>query len=158
AKIPAGIAAMNPAVSTAIVVAALGLAMSVPLRSVRAQGPSASVLRLTVDDAVALALKQGYATRLATARVAAPEAHEHGATADLLPQLSVSGNHVRSSGRTTIVVPRGALGDESSGAPLPAADRRFDQGAAAITYTQLSLTQPVTQLWRIRQALATRVL
>jgi outer membrane protein TolC/preprotein translocase subunit SecF len=152
AKIPAGIAAMSPAVSAAVVVAALGLAMSVPLRSVGAQTPSASVVRLTVDDAVALALRQGYATRLATARVASAEAHEHGATADLLPQLSVSGNHLRSSGRTTIVVPRGALGDESSGAPLPAADRRFDQGAAAVTYTQLSLTQPVTQLWRIRQA------
>jgi len=35
---------------------------------------------------------------------------------------------------------------------LPAVDRRFDQGAAALTYTQLSVTQPVTQLWRIRQA------
>src|SRR5678816_4858375 len=78
--------------------------------------------------------------------------HERGAGADLLPQLSVTGNHLRSSGRTTIVVPQGVLGNESSGAPLPAADRRFDQGAAAITYTQLSLTQPVSQLWRIRQA------
>src|SRR5678816_199752 len=78
--------------------------------------------------------------------------HERGAGADLLPQLSVTGNHLRSSGRTTIVVPQGALGNESSGGPLPASDRRFDQGAAAITYTQFSVTQPVTQLWRIRQA------
>jgi outer membrane protein TolC len=70
----------------------------------------------------------------------------------MLPQLSLTGSHLRSSGRTTIVVPRGALGNESSGSPLPATDRRFDQGAAALTYTQLSLTQPVTQLWRIRQA------
>jgi outer membrane protein TolC len=97
-------------------------------------------------------MKQGYATRLARARLAAAEAHEHGATTDLLPQLAVTGNHLRSSGRTTIVVPRGALGNESTGDPLPGADRRFDQGAAALTYTQLSLTQPVTQLWRIRQA------
>jgi outer membrane protein TolC len=107
---------------------------------------------LTIDDAVALALKQGYATRLAAARVESAQAHEHGAAADLLPQLSISGNQLRSSGRTTIVVPRGSLGNESSGTPLPAADRRFDQGAAALTYAQLSFTQPITQLWRIRQA------
>jgi outer membrane protein TolC len=91
-------------------------------------------------------------TRIASARFAAAEAHERGAAADLLPQLSATGTHLSSTGRTTIVVPRGALGNESSGAPLPSNDRRFDQGAAALTYTQLSLTQPVTQLWRIRQA------
>jgi len=109
-------------------------------------------IRLTLDDAVALAMKQGYASKLANARVAAADAHERGATTDLLPQLAVTGNHLRSSGRTTIVIPQGALGNESSGSPLPANDRRFDQGAAALTYTQFSLTQPVTQLWRIRQA------
>jgi outer membrane protein TolC len=101
---------------------------------------------------VALAMKQGYTTRLANARLASAEAHERGAAADLRPQVSATGNHLRSTGRTALVVPRGALGNESSGAPLPAVDRRFDQGAAAITYTQLSVTQPVTQLWRIRQA------
>ncbi len=152
AKVAAGIAA-----SAAAIVGMATLAMSVPSGRAEGQRPSTSVassavVRLTIDDAVALAMKQSYATRLATARVNSAEAHEHGAAADLLPQLSVSGNHLRSSGRTTIVVPQGALGDESSGAPLPAADRRFDQGAAALTYTQLSFTQPVTQLWRIRQA------
>jgi outer membrane protein TolC len=156
AKVPSGIAAMTPAASTALVLATLGLTMAIPSRRVAAQVPAApavtSTVRLTIDDAVALAMNQGYATRLASARVASAEAHERGATADLLPQLSATGNHLRSSGRTTIVVPRGALGNESSGAPLPGADRRFDQGAAALTYTQLSLTQPVTQLWRIRQA------
>src|SRR5262249_23767944 len=145
AKVPSGIAAMTPVVSTALVLASLGLTMATPSRTAAAQVPAASAVtstvRLTIDDAVALAMKQGYATRLASARGGSAEAHECGATADLLPQLSATGNHLRSSGRTTIVVPRGALGNESSGAPLPGADRRFDQGAAALTYTQLSLTQ-----------------
>jgi outer membrane protein TolC len=157
AKVPSGIAAMIPSASTALALTALGLTLSIPSRSAAAQRSSApavtsSVMKLTIDDAVSLAVKQSYATRVASARLASAEAHEHGATADLLPQLSATGNHLRSSGRTTIVVPRGALGNESSGAPLPAADRRFDQGAAALTYTQISLTQPVTQFWRIRQA------
>jgi len=157
AKRPAGIAAMSPAASAALVLAVLGLTLSTPSRSAGAQSPAtreaaSPAVRVTLDDAVALALKQGYSARLASARLASAEAHEHGATAELLPQLSATGNHLRSSGRTTIVIPRGALGNESSGTPLPDADRRFDQGAAALTYTQLSLTQPVTQLWRIHQA------
>ena len=167
ANVPAGIAAMRPAASTALVIGVLALATAIPSSNASAQrvsapsvvakpdsatGATPSTVRLTLDDAVALALKQSYATRLADARLASAEAHERGAAADFLPRLSVTGNHLRSSGRTTIVVPRGALGNESSGAPLPGADRRFDQGAAALTYTQLAFTQPVTQLWRIREA------
>ena len=153
----AGIAAMSPAATTVAIVAMMGLALALPSRRATAQGtPAASavspIVRLTIDDAVALALEQGFASNIASARFASADAHERAAAADLLPRISVTGNHLRSSGRTTIVVPRGALGNESSGGPLPAADRRFDQGAAAITYTQLSVTQPVTQLWRIRQA------
>jgi multidrug efflux pump subunit AcrB/outer membrane protein TolC len=152
-KVPVGIAAMSPAASAALVLGVVMLATSIPSRRAESQSPSGtSVMHLTINDAIALAMKQSYATRLAGARLTSAEAHEHGAAADLLPQLSVTGNHLRSSGRTTIVVPRGALGNESSGDPLPATDRRFDQGAAALTYTQLSFTQPVTQLWRIHQA------
>ncbi len=155
--VPAGIAAMNPAATTALIVLALVVGTLIPATRAAAQlapapTSAAATMRLTLDDAVTLAMKQGFATRLASARLAAAEAHERGAAASLLPQLSVTGNHVRSSGRTTIVVPRGALGNESSGAPLPAADRRFDQGAAALTYMQVAITQPVTQLWRIHQA------
>jgi len=144
AKHPAGIAALSPAVGIALM---LALALSMSSRRAEAQR-----VRLTIDEAVSLATKQGYAATLANARVASADAHERGAAADLLPQVSVTGNHLRSSGRTTIVIPQGALGNESSGSPLPATDRRFDQGAAALTYTQFSVTQPVTQLWRIRQA------
>jgi multidrug efflux pump subunit AcrB/outer membrane protein TolC len=161
--VPVGIAAMNPAATTALIILVVLLGTLIPTRRAGAQlaAPRSALvmtddappapLRLTLDDAVALAMKQGYVTRLATARLTSAEAHEHGAAAGLLPQVSVAGNHLRSSGRTTIVVPRGALGDESAGAPLPAVDRRFDQGAAALTYMQIAITQPVTQLWRIHQ-------
>ena len=155
-NVPAGIAAMNPAATTVLIVMALGLGTLIPVgpaaaQLVPAQTATATTMRLTLDDAVALAMKHGYVTRLASARLASAEARERGAAASLLPQLSMTGNHVRSSGHTSIVVPRGALGDESSGAPLPVADRRFDQGTAALSYMQIAITQPVTQLWRIHQ-------
>ena len=142
-----GIAAMSPAATSAMLLLALGLAVATPMHRASAQQ-----LRLTLDEAIDLAIKNGYTTRIASARVAGAVAHERGALADALPQLALSGNSLRSSGRTTIVIPQGALGNESSGGPLPATDRRFDQGTATLTYAQLSLTQPVTQLWRIRQA------
>jgi multidrug efflux pump subunit AcrB/outer membrane protein TolC len=149
-----GIAAMTPAVTTAIALVAVGLVLS-PMHRAKAQQErfvSSATIRLTLDEAVDRALRNGFATRIANARVASAEAHERGALSDALPQLAVTGNSLRSSGRTTIVVPRGALGNESSGGPLPAVDRRFDQGAATLTYAQWAFTQPLTQLWRIHQA------
>jgi outer membrane protein TolC len=95
---------------------------------------------LNKHDAITFAIKNGYTTRIADARVASATAHERGARADALPQLAVSSTSTRSGGRTTIVVPRGALGSESSGAPLPSADQRFDQRATTLTYTQFALT------------------
>ncbi|MGH2899879.1 MAG: efflux RND transporter permease subunit, partial [Solirubrobacteraceae bacterium] len=138
-QVPAGIAALGSAASVALLLALL----AIPSSRANAQRDSTKQIprfaqddksvRLTLDDAVALAMRHGYALNLANARVASAEAHERGAGSDLLPQMAVTGTHLRSTGRTTIVVPRGALGDESSGAPLPAADRRFDQGTAALT-------------------------
>ena len=145
-----GIAAMSPAATSVMALVALGVALSIPMRRATAQTPS--TVRVTLNEAIDLAIKNGFATRIANARLASAQAHERGAMADALPQLAVTGNNLRSSGRTTIVVPQGALGNESSGGPLPAVDRRFDQGAATLTYTQFALTQPLTQLWRIRQA------
>src|SRR5262249_19504915 len=61
AKVPSGIAAMTPAVS-AVALALLGVSLAFPPRSASAQAATPSVTRLTIDDAVALAMKQSYAT------------------------------------------------------------------------------------------------
>jgi outer membrane protein TolC len=107
---------------------------------------------LTLDDAIELALQRSTATRVAAARVEGAAAHRRGAAADFLPQLALTGNRIQGTATTTIVVPQGVLGNDASGAPLPSANRSFEQGAPAVTFGQLSLTQPVTQLYRIRQA------
>jgi outer membrane protein TolC len=72
--------------------------------------------------------------------------------ADYLPRVALTGNRIQGSGRTTIVIPQGVLGFDGTGAPVPGNDRRFQQGATSLTLGQLSLNQPVTQLFRIRQA------
>jgi multidrug efflux pump subunit AcrB/outer membrane protein TolC len=108
--------------------------------------------RLTLDSAIHLALAQGKPARMAGLQQRQAEAQRRGAFADYLPRLAVSGNHVQGSGRTRVVIPRGVLGEDGTGAPVPGATRSFEQGATAITYGQLSLTQPLTTLYRVRQA------
>ncbi|HWJ23543.1 MAG TPA: efflux RND transporter permease subunit, partial [Gemmatimonadaceae bacterium] len=115
--------------------------------------PAAPVARrLTLDEAIDVALARSTATRVAAARLDGAAAQERAAAAGYLPRLGVTANRVQGSGRATIVVPKGVLGNDGTGAPVPGENRRFDQGTPVLTYGQLSLTQPVTQLYRIRQA------
>ncbi|MBV9110948.1 MAG: efflux RND transporter permease subunit, partial [Gemmatimonadetes bacterium] len=113
---------------------------------------SASVRRITLDDAVALAMRQGTAPALAAARVARAEAHQGVARADYFPQLGVTGNWVANDARVRVTLPQGALGNDANGDPLPATDRSFAQGGGRAFYATVTVRQPVTQLIRIRQA------
>jgi multidrug efflux pump subunit AcrB/outer membrane protein TolC len=109
-------------------------------------------MRLTLDDAIARAREHGTMARLARAKVDGAVAREQGARSDYLPRLATTVNRLQSNSRTRIVIPQGMLGNDGGGAPIPSADRRFDQGAAAVTLAQVTVTQPVTQLYRIKQA------
>jgi outer membrane protein TolC len=117
-----------------------------------AEAQDTAPLRLTLDSAVQVALAQGMSVRIAELQVRQAAAQRRGAQADYLPRLAASGNRVQSSGTTRIVIPQGVLGDDGTGAPVPATMRSFEQGSSVITYGQLSLMQPLTQLYRVRQA------
>jgi outer membrane protein TolC len=154
---------MGPAIAAATRaagVAGLVAAMLVlpPALGAQTVGPQADSSRqavaprvLTLDDAIDLALRRSTATRVAAARRDGAAAHRRGAVADYLPRLALSGNRIQGNSRTTIVIPQGMLGHDGTGAPVPGDDRRFQQGATMLTLGQLTLTQPVTQLYRIRQ-------
>ncbi|MFN2566866.1 MAG: efflux RND transporter permease subunit [Gemmatimonadaceae bacterium] len=131
---------------------ALAAALGVSAGSTPAVAQDTALVRLTVDSAIQLALTRGKPARMAELQVSRAAAHRRGAWADYLPRLAVSGNRIQGSGRTRIVIPQGVLGDDGAGAPVPAATRSFEQGATVITYGQLSLTQPLTTLYRVRQA------
>src|SRR3982751_1319984 len=67
-----GIAAMTPAAVTALALLAFGLALSIPARGADAQAPTA--IRLTLDEATDLAIKNGFTSRIANARMASAQA------------------------------------------------------------------------------------
>jgi len=127
-------------------------ALAVSAAGAPAWAQNTAPVRLTLDSAVQLALTQGAPARMAGLRVQQAEAQRRGALAEYLPRLAVSGNHIEGTGRTRIVIPRGVLGEDGTGAPVPGTTRSFEQGATALTYGQLSLTQPLTTLYRVRQA------
>jgi multidrug efflux pump subunit AcrB/outer membrane protein TolC len=145
--VPAISAAASLRASSLALITALAVGVGAP-----AGAQNTGPVRLTLDSAIQLALSQGHPARMAGLRVRQAEAGRRGTFADYLPRLAVSGNRIQGSGRTRVVIPRGVLGEDGTGAPVPGATRSFEQGATAITYGQLSLTQPLTTLYRVRQA------
>ncbi len=116
-----------------------------------AAGQTTAPVRLTVDSAIQLALTRGKPVLMAELEVDRAVAHRRSVSADYLPRLAVSGTRMQSNGRTRVVIPAGVLGNDGTGAPIPGSTRSFEQGATTITYGQLSLTQPLTTLYRVRQ-------
>jgi outer membrane protein TolC len=110
-----------------------------------------SAQRVTLDEAIGLAQRQGTLSRLAAARVVGAEAHRRTARADYLPTLGVTGNRIQGTQQTTVTMPRGLLGSDGAGAPVPFHDGRFEQGVLGVSYAQVTLAQPLTQLYRIRR-------
>jgi multidrug efflux pump subunit AcrB/outer membrane protein TolC len=115
-------------------------------------GPAVEARRLTLDEAVEMALRQGTGPAMAAARVRQARAHQRVAQADYLPQLSVTANLATSDARARVTIPQGALGEDGAGRPLPFTDRAFEQGGGTAFYTTATVRQPLTQLVRVRQA------
>jgi outer membrane protein TolC len=116
------------------------------------QGMVGETKRLTLDEAVEMALERGTGPAIAAARVRQARAHLGVTRADYFPQLSVTATLAASDARATVTMPRGALGEDGSGRPLPFADRTFEQGGGTAFYTTATLRQPITQLVKVRQA------
>ena len=117
-----------------------------------ATAQDAAPRRLTIDSAVELALARGKPAQMAELQVQQAAEQRYAALADYLPRLTASGNRIQNSGTTRIVIPPGVLGVDGTGALVPSTTRSFEQGSSGITYGQLALTQPLTTVYRVRQA------
>lgn len=146
APVPAGAAAL-----------ALALLLAAPPRAAAGQGtavstdaPAGPVVRLTLDEAVARARAAARGVRIAEARAGERRALERGARAAYLPQLTVSGQYLGRTGEQRVDVPRGALGSDAAGRPLPFGDRTLAAPGGDAYYGFVTLAQPVTQLVGVR--------
>ena len=143
-------AAMGAA--TALVVGAL-LALAVP-GPMNAQSPAMQARNsvvLTLDEAITMATSNSRLSRMARETVSEKAAAARGARAELFPRVSFDAITVTSNANTSFEVPRGSLGTDGLGTPIPNVARRVDQDGASLVFAGLMVSQPLTPLFRIAE-------
>lgn len=107
--------------------------------------------RMTLDEAVALALKQNSVLRIARAKVREAERRSEQARSHFFPQLTTDANLWQVLERQRLEIPRGALGLYPQIGPIPGAAFGIPQGGNTLAFSSTRLGQPLTQLYRIRE-------
>jgi outer membrane protein TolC len=120
----------------------------------RAAGQQSSPvpMRLTLDQAIDLALKQNHSVRLRSLSVEQMQSKKDEARSNYLPQIKASGSTLHVTELQGITIPGGAFGSYPSTGPVPPKSLFIDQGSATWYIGGVGLEQPLTQLFRIHQA------
>jgi multidrug efflux pump subunit AcrB/outer membrane protein TolC len=134
---------VNPAAVSLVL--ALCLAMGPTLKAAEAPAPSP----LTLEQAVASAIQNSSGVRIARDKVQEAQAKRLTARADFQPQLSTDGSLQRINTTQLVKVPAGSMGTVPGLGPFPQNDVSLDQGKQTVWVQNLTLGQPLTQLWKI---------
>jgi len=113
---------------------------------------AAEVRRLTLTEAVQLALSQNRALKIARLRVTESEQKRAGAKASYFPELTNQSNVLHTTAFQSIEIPAGAFGVLPSVGLVPTSNTLIDQGKQTFVGSGTMLAQPLTQLIRIHQA------
>jgi outer membrane protein TolC len=134
-----------------VVLSAL-LLLLVPIHDLRAQESKAAPSRhITLEEAVDMALKHNHIIRLAALKVEEKEHAKDVARSAYFPLLRNDSNVLHVSDTQLIQISAGALGTVA-GTPIPARTTVLNQGGQTFVTNGTSLTQPLTQLLRIKSA------
>lgn len=117
-----------------------------------AQQSSANPMQLTLQQAINLALKQNHSVKLRGLSVEQMQNKKDEARSYYLPQIKTSGSVLHVTELAGIEIPAGAFGNYPSTGPVPAKSLFIDQGSGTGYTGGVGLEQPLTQLFRIRQA------
>src|ERR1700755_529481 len=99
-----------------------------------AQQSSATPMRLTLDQAIDLALKQNHSVRLRSLSVEQMEGKKDEARSNYFPQIKASGSTLHITELEGIEIPAGAFGSYPSTGPIPSKSLVIDQGSATWDY------------------------
>jgi outer membrane protein TolC len=132
----------------------LPLALSSSIFGTRAvaQQPSPAPMRLALDQAIDLALKQNRSVRLRSLSVEQMQSKKDEARSNYLPQIKAHGSVLQVTQLEGVAIPAGALGSYPSTGPIPSTSLVIGQGADTGYLGGVGLEQPLTQLFRIHQA------
>ena len=106
---------------------------------------------MTLRQAVDLALQHNHQVRISALKVEGEEHSRQVARSAYLPVLSNHSTFAHATDSQFIGIPAGALGT-AGGSPLPSRTLVINQGALNFALSDTSLTQPVTELFKIKAA------
>lgn len=112
---------------------------------------AADVRHLTLTEAVHLAINQNRALKIARLKVTENEQKKAGEHSGYFPKLTNQSNALRITALQQVVIPAGALGTVD-GALIPAQGVAVGQGQLTLFSSGTQLSQPTTQLIRVRAA------
>src|ERR1700677_2525116 len=108
--------------------------------------------KLTLHEAMDLALRQNHAVKIAHYDVAAELEKQRSARSNYFPTGSNESNALYITDLQRIQVPPGPFGTIPGGPPIPASTVNLTQGRNAFQSSGTMLAQPLTQLIKIREA------
>ena len=106
---------------------------------------------LTLPQAVELALKQNSVLKIGRAKVTEADEKIVSARSQYFPQLTNNSKYVALSDEQVVTLPAGSMGN-IGGTPFPDRDIKIDQSDSTIFYSETTLAQPITQLFKIHEA------
>jgi len=112
---------------------------------------AADVKKLTMAEAVQLALKQNRVLKIARLQVEENQEKKAGVKSLYFPTLSNETNLMHITDLQNIDIPAASFGTVPGVGALPPRDIFVDQGKKTLVGSGTSITQPLTQLLRIRQ-------
>jgi multidrug efflux pump subunit AcrB/outer membrane protein TolC len=111
---------------------------------------NAQARTLTLDEAVSLATQHNSAVKIAGQKVNEKDARIREARASYFPVLSNETSAVHITNQQRIDIPQGALGVYPQIGPLPGSTVSLAQGDANFLLSTTTLSQPITQYFKIR--------
>jgi outer membrane protein TolC len=108
--------------------------------------------KLTLQEAIDLALQQNHAVKAANYAVAAQEQKKRMAQSDYFPSITNESNMLHITDLQRVEVPAGALGSIPGGSTIPSSNIFLTQGTETFETTGTMIAQPLTQLIKIRQS------
>lgn len=107
---------------------------------------------ITLDEAIDAARKGNAVVKLARLKVAEHVHRAGAARANYFPQVGSDANLWQVAERQSLAIPAGSLGVLPQIGAVPSQAVTVFQGLSTLAFTTTTIGQPVTQLWRIREA------
>ena len=106
---------------------------------------------ILLEEAISMALNQNRTIAMAHKDTDHYEQLKAKARADYFPRISNNSEVSHITNREGIVIPAGSFGAPSATGPVPARTLRIDQGGDTTYFSRTQLTQPLTQMFGIRE-------